>query len=255
MQQVAQRVYFQAVDQCAVRGPLRFFYFSFFVHRQSLWSARSSHVISLGQFREVLRERFGSVATDRLSSQHWYAQPMKTWIALIRGINVGGRNRLPMKSLAAIFKAAGCKSVKTYIQSGNVVFNARLNSVNKFADAIGKAIETQHGFRPAIQLITTDALKKAITANPYPQAAPEPKSLHLCFLKKPPLKEQVRDAEHLLSASESFAVIGSFLYLHAPEGIARSRFAKGIDKAFQMNATARNWRTVTKLAQLAATIE
>ena len=180
---------------------------------------------------------------------------MKTWIALIRGINVGGRNRLPMKSLATIFEAAGCKSVKTYIQSGNVVFNARLKSVDNFANAIGKAIETEHGFRPAIRLMTNDELRNAIASNPYPKAALEPKSLHLCFLDRPPLKEQVRDAGNLLSASESFAVIGSCLYLHAPEGVARSKFAKGIDKAFHMNSTARNWRTVTKLAQLAATTE
>lgn len=180
---------------------------------------------------------------------------MKTWIALIRGINVGGHNRLPMKSLAKIFDAAGCKSVKTYIQSGNVVFNARLKSVDKFADAIGKAIETEHGFRPAIRLMTSDALRNAIASNPYPQAVPEPKSLHLCFLDRPPLKEQVRNAELLLSSSESFAVVGSCLYLHAPEGVHQSKFARGIDRTFEMHATARNWRTVTKLAQLAAAIE
>jgi uncharacterized protein (DUF1697 family) len=180
---------------------------------------------------------------------------MKTWIALLRGINVGGHNRLPMKSLSQIFEFADCKSIKTYIQSGNVVFNARIKSVDKFGDAIGKAIETEHGFRPAIQLITAGALRTAIASNPYPHAASEPKSLHLSFLDGPPLKSQVRDAEHLLSDSESFAVIDSWLYLHAPDGVARSKFANGIDRAFRMNTTARNWRTVTKLAELAATIE
>ncbi len=180
---------------------------------------------------------------------------MKTWIALIRGINVGGHNRLPMKSLSQIFEVAGCKSIKTYIQSGNVVFNANIRSVDKFGAAIGEAIETKHGFRPALQLITAATLRKAIASNPYPQAVSEPKSLHLSFLDGPPLKPQVRDAEHLLSESESFTVIGSWLYFHAPDGVARSKFANGIDRTFRMITTARNWRTVTKLAELASTIE
>lgn len=128
-----------------------------------------------------------------------------------------------MKSLSQIFEAADCESVKTYIQSGNVVFNARVRT--------------------------------AIASNPYPQAVSEPKSLHLCFLDEPPLKAQVRDAEGLLSDSESIAVIGSLLYLHAPDRVARSKFANGIDRVFRRNTTARNWRTVTKLADLATTIE
>lgn len=180
---------------------------------------------------------------------------MKTWIALLRGINVGGRNRLPMKGLSKIFEVAGCKSIKTYIQSGNVVFNAHVRSVDKFADAIGKAIEREYGFRPAIQLTTAEALRSAIASNPYPQAASEPTSLHLSFLSGSPQKTDIIDANRLLSESESFTVIGSHLYFHAPDGVARSKFAKGIDRAFHMSTTARNWRTITKLAELASTIE
>lgn len=180
---------------------------------------------------------------------------MKTWIALLRGINVGGHNRLPMKGLSQIFEAAGCKPVKTYIQSGNVVFNARIRSVDRFADTIGTAIEKEYGFRPAIKLLTATALRDAIASNPYPEASGEPKSLHLVFLEDVPQKTYISDANDLLSESESFTVIGSQLYLHAPDGIAPSKFAKGIDKTFGMSATARNWRTTTKLAELASTIE
>ncbi|MGB5210919.1 MAG: DUF1697 domain-containing protein [Gammaproteobacteria bacterium] len=180
---------------------------------------------------------------------------METWIALLRGINVGGRNRLPMKDLSRIFEAAGCAPVKTYIQSGNVVFKAGLRSGGTFADAIGTAIEKQHGFRPAIQLRTATALKTAIASNPYPQAASEPKSLHLFFLEDSPQKKLVSDARRLLSASESITVIDRCLYLHAPDGLAQSKFAKGVDKALGMNTTARNWRTVSKLEDLASTIE
>ena len=160
-----------------------------------------------------------------------------------------------MKGLSQIFEAADCKSVKTYIQSGNVVFNARIKSVDRFTDGIGAAIEKEYGFRPAIHLLTTRALRDAIASNPYPEAAGEPKSLHLVFFEDAPQRTHINDANDLLSESESFTVIGSRLYLHAPDGIARSKFAKGIDKIFHVGATARNWRTTTKLAELASTIE
>jgi len=160
-----------------------------------------------------------------------------------------------MKGLSQLFEAEGCEQVKTYIQSGNVVFNARVRSVDQFGDAIGSTIEREYGFRPAIQLITAEALRVAIAYNPYPQAESEPKSLHLSFLEGTPQKKHVSDASRLLSGSESFTVIGSCLYLHAPDGVARSKFAKGIDRALHMSTTARNWRTVTKLAELASTIE
>jgi len=160
-----------------------------------------------------------------------------------------------MKGLSQIFEAAGCERVKTYIQSGNVVFNTRVRSVGQVGDAIGRTIEREYGFRPAIRMVDAKALRTAIARNPYPRAVSDPKSLHLFFLEGPPQRKHVSDANHLLSETESMTIIGSRLYLHAPDGIARSRCAKGIDRAFHMNTTARNWRTITELAKLASTIE
>lgn len=160
-----------------------------------------------------------------------------------------------MKGLSQVFEAAGCEEVKTYIQSGNVVFNARVKSAGQFGDAIGSEIEREYGFRPAIRLITAKALQIAIASNPYPQAESEPKSLHLFFLEGSPQQAHVSDASSLLSESESVTVIGSCLYLYAPDGVARSKFAQGVDRALHMSTTARNWRTVTKLAELASTLE
>lgn len=180
---------------------------------------------------------------------------MNTWIALLRGINVGGHNRLPMQSLSQILESAGCEQVTTYIQSGNVVFKANIDSVDQFGEEIGRAIENEHGFCPVVRLITADYLTTAIASNPYPKAVSEPKTLHLSFLERPPQEELVRDANRLLSKTESFTVIGSLLYMHAPDGIARSRFASGIDRGLQMTTTARNWRTVMKLQELASSIE
>ena len=177
---------------------------------------------------------------------------MKTWIALLRGVNVGGRNTLPMASLSKVFTKAGCEQVRTYIQSGNVVFKADISSRDDFVDTISHAVEQKHGFRPAVALLTRDSLCSAIAANPYPETETEPKSLHVFFLENTPEMARIQDAKALLADSESIEVIGQHLFLHAPNGVGRSRFAKGVEKTLGMRATARNWRTVSKLAELAS---
>lgn len=179
---------------------------------------------------------------------------MAVWIALLRGINVGGRNRLPMKSLASIFTAAGSTDVATYIQSGNVVFSANIRSVDEFADSIAAEIESAHGFRPALQLIEYDDLAAAIAANPYPDATAEPKSLHVFFLADEPADNSQAAVGDLKGPSESFEIVGRRLYLHAPDGIARSKFAR-VDTALGTTTTARNWRTVTKLLEMAGSAD
>lgn len=180
---------------------------------------------------------------------------MKTWIALLRGINVGGHNRLPMASLSKILEATGCAHVKTYIQSGNAVFKADVRSVANREQKIGRAIEYEHGFCPAVRLITADELGEAIAANPYSSAVSEPKTLHLYFPEQPPEEERISAAKALSSETESFEVIGNLLYLHAPDGIGRSKFAAGIEKALRVRTTGRNWRTIEKLEELVSAIE
>lgn len=180
---------------------------------------------------------------------------MSTWIALLRGINVGGHNRLPMKDLSQIFEEVGCGQVKTYIQSGNVVFTADAESVDQRVDDIVGAIERDHGFRPSIFLLGAKTLAKAIAANPYPEAKEEPKTLHLSFLEGAPNAECVSRASELITGSERFQIIDRCLYFHAPDGIGRSKFAGGVDRALKMSSTGRNWRTITKIAELVSAIE
>lgn len=177
---------------------------------------------------------------------------MASWIALLRGINVGGKNIVPMKSLAGIFESAGSSGVKTYIQSGNVVFDADIRSKRQFGEKLMDRLETQFGFRPIIVLLDATELGKVIAANPYPEAESEPKSLHLSFLADPPDFSQLDGLEEFAATSESFSLVGNVLYLHAPDGIGRSKLAGKIDKALGKIATARNWRTVTKLSEMAA---
>ena len=177
---------------------------------------------------------------------------MSCWIALVRGINVGPANRLPMTSLAGIFEQAGCKRVTTYIASGNVVFDATIRAQAPFEERIGLAIEKAHGFRPAVRLIDAASLEDVIAANPYPEAVSAPTTLHVIFLAEKARAAGLTAAKRLAAPTERFEAVGTALYLHAPNGIARSRFVKGIDRALAMSTTARNWKTVTKLAEIAA---
>ena len=92
---------------------------------------------------------------------------MQTWIALLRGINVGGKNILPMKQLAALLEDLGCSHVKTYIQSGNAVFRSKRHSPALLSKTISGEIESRHGFQPQVVLLTLKEVEKAVAANPF----------------------------------------------------------------------------------------
>lgn len=180
---------------------------------------------------------------------------VETWIALLRGINVGGRNRLPMQSFREILMSNGGERAATYIQSGNAAFLADIDSRESFAANVAASVEEEHGFAPAVRLLTASELDTAIRSNPYPDAVTEPTSLHLCFLDDPPIAARLAQAANLATATESLEVIGRRLYLHAPDGIGRSKLVKGLDRALGTNTTARNWRTVLGISELAKTID
>ena len=177
---------------------------------------------------------------------------MRTFVALFRGINVGGRNSLPMRELAELLRGLGLQEVRTYIQSGNVVFQSKSGGPADLAGRMGDAIEKSHGFRPVVVLLEIDELQSAMTANPFPEAESEPKTLHLYFLASEP---EIADLETLASIrheSERFKLEGKVFYLHAPEGIGRSRVAAWVEKSLGVAVTARNWRTVSKINAMAA---
>src|SRR5262252_6805380 len=107
---------------------------------------------------------------------------MKTWIALLRGVNVVGARTLLMRDLVAILQRAGLRSVRTYIQSGNVVFESPRGTARTLSLRIGELILKSSGFRPRVMVLTVTGLADAIGANPFPEADADPKSLHLFFL-------------------------------------------------------------------------
>lgn len=178
---------------------------------------------------------------------------MKTHIALIRGINVGGHNRLPMTELTGILDALGASRIKTYIQSGNAVFQGVDDDPIRFAETLAEAILRRRGFKPWVLILDAETLARAIAANPYPEAESDPTSLHLGFLAARPENPDLAKMAGLGTASERFHLGDRVFYLHTPEGVGRSKLAAGAEKLLGAPMTLRNWSTVRKLEALAGT--
>jgi uncharacterized protein (DUF1697 family) len=175
---------------------------------------------------------------------------MPVRIALFRGINVGGRNSLPMKALCTLLESLGCSDVKTYIQSGNVIFRHSTTDDVKLCRDIGATVENEFGFQPKVLLLTATELQQAVNDNPFADATAEPKTLHLWFLAEKVKNIDLASIESLKSESESFVLADRIFYLHAPDGIGRSKLAAGIEKLLGVATTARNWRTVSKILEM-----
>ena len=174
---------------------------------------------------------------------------MSTWIALFRGINVGGNNILPMKELTAMLEGLGCTGVKTYIQSGNVVFRKSGSKASQLAKSIGKSVLSAYGFEPKVLFLTVQELENAVRSNPFTEAEEDPKSLHIFFLAEKPKSPNLKALNELKTRSESFSLIEKLFYLHEPDGVGRSKLAAKAEKLLGVSATARNWRTVSKLLE------
>lgn len=175
---------------------------------------------------------------------------MTTWIVLLRGINVGGHNRLPMKSLVADLESLGLTRVQTYIQSGNVVCDGPRAKPKVLAAKIAAAIERRRRFKPGVLLLRPGELRAAIDANPFSTAAAQPQSLHFFFLETAARKPNRAGIEAAKSATEKYALTNDVFYLYAPEGIGRSKLAASLERLLGVAATGRNHRTVEKLRAL-----
>lgn len=174
---------------------------------------------------------------------------MTSFVALLRGINVGGKNILPMKSFRELLTTLGCNDVATYIQSGNAVFEHSGNSA-ELAELISTAIETGFGFRPSVMVLTAGEFDAVARANPFTAEASEPKFLHVWFVREPTTGANTTRMDEIVSGGEKFLLTDSAVYLYAPNGIGRSKLAGGMEKCLGVQATARNWRTVSKIGEM-----
>lgn len=176
---------------------------------------------------------------------------MATYVALLRGINVGGNNRLPMASFRELLSDAGCGAVATYIQSGNAVFRYD-GDVGCLRDHVADAIKKDFGFRPSVVLIAAADFVQVVDDNPYADVVVDPKHLVVWFCEPTaddPDSESIRE---LAAVDESYTVSSSVFYLHAPSGTGRSKLASKVERCLGVPSTARNWRTVLKLEAMLA---
>jgi uncharacterized protein (DUF1697 family) len=187
-----------------------------------------------------------------------------THVALLRGINVGGHNKVAMADLREVVTSFGHTDVATYIQSGNVVFTAKTageTDTAALAATLERAIADKLAVKPRVVVMSRAELAQVVRDNPYPDE-PNPKYVHAVFLGEEPgpdALEQMAAALQRVAAKgsrDTAQVVGSTLFLHTPDGFGRSELgllltgAKGGAKAIGATGTARNWATVNKLLAL-----
>ena len=168
---------------------------------------------------------------------------MNKYIVLLRGVNVGGNNILPMKKLKILLESHGYQDVRTYIQSGNIVLQAEDNP----KDELGPLIQAEFGFTPKVLVLSESEFKLSVANNPYPEF--EGKTVHFFFCKNTPVAN-FEKLGALATNEESYALVDSVFYLHAPNGIGRSRLAAGVEACVGVPATGRNLNTINKLKEL-----
>ena len=172
---------------------------------------------------------------------------MPRYIALLRGVNVGGHAKLPMKTLRELIESLGHTEVQTLIQSGNVVFS----SSRKITSAsIESALEREIGLTVPVVLRTPAELERVVARNPFPRA--DPASLHVGFMTRKPSAAAVRGLDSNRYAPEEVAVTTLETYFHLPDGMGRAKLPPYVGRQLGVPTTVRNWRTVTTLLQIAA---
>lgn len=172
------------------------------------------------------------------------------YVALLRAVNVGGNNRLPMKDLRQLFVAAGCEQVTSYIQSGNVLFRAEQDAASRLPSLLAAQIEARFGHCPPVLLRTRAQLAGVVRNNPYLAAGAED-SLYVMFLADKPIARNVERLDPDRSPPGTFLVRGQEIYLHLPRGAGNTKLTNAyFDSRLATVSTVRNWRTVTTLLAL-----
>ena len=177
---------------------------------------------------------------------------MPTYVALLRGINVGGSKKIKMEQLRRSFAELGLEDVHTYIQTGNVIFKTGDMAAVELTQRAEDKILSDFGLSVRVILRTAVELGQSIRNNPFTQRKGiQPAQLHVFFLSRVPTKTAVKELEALPAGTAELRWCGRELYLHTPDGFGRTKLPN-FDKVLSVTATARNWNTVNKLYQLAS---
>jgi len=174
-----------------------------------------------------------------------------THIALLRGINVGGRNKLLMKELVSIFSVAGCENVQTYIQSGNVIFDAAPELALEIPRIITESIHQGYGYNIPVVTRAASQLKLIVESNPFLMAGAAEPERHVVVLADLPEAREIAAIDPVRSPPDEIRISGRELYLRCPNGLARTKFTNAyFDSTLSTTSTIRNWRTTLKLLEL-----
>ena len=175
-----------------------------------------------------------------------------TLVALLRGVNVSDKHPLPMNDLAAMFVDAGCGDVQTYIKSGNVVCQASQGLARRVPALVTAAIAARLGFRAPVVTRSADELYQIVRHNPLLRAGMDAAALHVVFLADLPVAAKLATLDPNRSPPDVYAVRGREIYLHCPNGVARTKLTNEyFDTKLATRSTMRNWRTVLRLLELA----
>ncbi len=182
---------------------------------------------------------------------------MAVIISLLRGINVGGHNKIKMDALRDLYASLGLQDVQTYLQSGNVVFRTKGSAHAKLAARIEDAIAQEFGFRVDVVFRTSSELGDVISRSPFTsRRGLDPRKLAVIFLKETPSPECLRAALKIQTAPEELHIAGGEAYVYFPNGMGRPKMSwPAIEKILKTSGTNRNWNTVTTLFELAERLD
>jgi uncharacterized protein (DUF1697 family) len=173
-------------------------------------------------------------------------------VALLRGVNVGGRNKVPMAELRKLAEELGYGEVKTHLNSGNVVFDPAGEKPSRAGARIEAAIEERIGLSIAALVRTASELEAIVDANPLAEVVEVGSRSLVTFLSEPAKQDTFDDVEPEAFEPDRFAVIGREIYVWAPNGVSETKLTWSFwEKRLGVTATARNWNTVTRLLELA----
>ncbi len=176
----------------------------------------------------------------------------KTYAVLLRGINVGGKNKVPMPALRSLLQEAGYEGVSTYIQSGNVMLRSSVGA-DGLAQAIEKEIAAEFSLAIRVVARTHEELERIAGANPFLAGGGAPTGLHVVFLDRVPEAAAITMLDPARSPGDEFSVAGNEIYLHYPNGSGRSKLTLDyLERRLGVTGTARNWNTLLKLVELTA---
>jgi uncharacterized protein (DUF1697 family) len=178
---------------------------------------------------------------------------MPVYIALLRGVNLASHNRMKMDTLRTVCESLKLRDVRTYVQSGNIVFRCAESNAAKLAARIESAIESEFGFRPPVILRTANEWKDAIARNPFAGRSDiEPNKLLVHFLAADPGDEARERARAIPAAPEEMHIFERELYIYFNSGMARPKLSMpAVERALKVTGSGRNWNSVLALSQMA----